>query len=91
MPRIVDRHRVGRHQRIELAEPVGDAAAVESGRELSRVGVDIVDVTDVAVVDLLVVVVLDLHDFVAWSEGPAKSLDLALAGRVQRLLQFDIE
>jgi len=87
----VDRHRVARHQGIELTEAVGDTAAVEPGREFARVAVDVVDVADVAVVDLLVVVVLDLHDLVARGEGPAKSLDLAFAGWVQRLLQFDVE
>src|SRR6516164_6457264 len=45
----------------------------------------------VAVVDLLVVVVLDLHDLVARAEGPAETLDADVAGRVQRLLQLYVE
>jgi hypothetical protein len=42
-------------------------------------------------VDLPVVVILDLHDLVAGTEGPAEPLDADLAGRVQRFLQLDIE
>src|SRR5713226_4143485 len=88
---FVNRHRVGRHQGVELAKAVGDGAAIEAGRKLCRLGVHIVDVADVAIVDVLVVVVLDLHDLVARREGPAEAFDLARAGWVQRLLQFDVE
>jgi hypothetical protein len=42
-------------------------------------------------VDLLVVVILDLHDLVAGTEGPAEPLDADLARRVQRVLQLDVE
>src|SRR5207247_3858710 len=86
-----DRRGIGRHQRVEFAEAVGDGAAVETGGEFAGVGIDIVDVADVAVVDVLIVVVLDLHDLVARSEGPTKTLDLALASGVQRRLEFDIQ
>src|SRR5207245_5421004 len=65
--------------------------AVETGGEFAGLGVDIVDVADVAVVDLLVVVVLDLHDLVAWGKGPAEALDLAVAGRVQGRLEVDVQ
>src|ERR1700720_4396273 len=88
---LVDRRGVGRPQRIEFAEAVGDSAAVETGGEFASVGIDIVDVADVAVVDVFVVVVLDLHDLVAGGEGPTETLDLALAGGVQRRLKFDIQ
>ena len=87
----MDRRGVGRHQRIEFAEAVGDSAAVETGGEFASVGIDIVDVADVAVVDVFVVVVLDLHDLVAGDEGPTETLDLALAGGVQRRLKFDVQ
>ena len=46
---------------------------------------------EIAVVDVLVVIVLDLHDLVARAEGPAEALDADLARRVQRVLQLDIE
>jgi ABC-type glutathione transport system ATPase component len=40
---------------------------------------------------VFVVVVLDLHDLVTEGEGPTETLDLALAGGVQRRLKFDIQ
>ena len=46
---------------------------------------------EIAVVDVLVVVVLDLHDLVARAECPAEALDADLARWVQRVLQLDIE
>ena len=81
---------ISRHQRVEFAEAVGDGAAVKTGGQFAGVGIDVVDVADVAVVDLLVVVVLDLHDFVAGGEGPAEALDLAIAGGIERGLQLDV-
>jgi len=44
-----------------------------------------------SIVDLLVIVVLDLHDLVAGRKGPAKSLDLTIARRIQCGLQFDVD
>jgi len=38
-----------------------------------------------------VVIVLDLHDLVAWAESPAEAFDADLSGRIQSLLQLDIE
>ena len=40
---------------------------------------------------VLVVVVLDLHDVVAGTEGPAETLDAMLTRRVQRILQLYVE
>jgi DNA-binding Lrp family transcriptional regulator len=88
---FVDGRGVGRHQRVEFAKPVGDGAAVEASGELAVVGINIVDVADVAVIDLLVVVVLDLHYLVAGRKAPTEPLDLALSGGVQRRLQFNVE
>ena len=88
---LVDGGGIGGNQRVELAEAVGHRAPVEAGHEFARLGIDVVDIADVAVVDLLVVVILDLHDLVAGRKGPAETLDLALAGGVQRRLQFDVE
>ena len=67
---LVDGGGIGRDQRVELAEAVGHRAPVEARLEFARLGVDVVDIADVAVVDLLVVVVLDLHDLVAGRKGP---------------------
>ena len=48
-------------------------------------------VTFRAVVNLLVVVILDLHHFVAGGKSPAEPLDFALAGGIESRLQFDIK
>jgi len=82
---------VSRNQRVEFSETIGDGAAVETGDQLTSVGVDIVDVTDVAIVDLFIVIVLDLHDLVAGREGPAEAPHFSLAGGIERRLQFDVE
>src|SRR4030081_3035108 len=79
---FVNRRSIGRHQRIEFTKAVSSGRAVNAGRKLARLGVYIVDVADVAVINFLVVVVLDLHDLVAGCEGPAEAFDLALAGGV---------
>jgi hypothetical protein len=73
------------------AEAVGDFAAIEVDTELPFLHIDARHDAEIAVVDVLVVVVLDLHDLVARTEGPAEPIDADLARRVQRLLQFYIE
>src|SRR6266481_4950576 len=64
---------------------------VEARGEFAGLGIDIVDVANIAVVDLLVVVVLDLHHLVARRKGPAETLHLAVDSGVQRRLEFDIQ
>ena len=49
------------------------------------------DEADLAVADVLVVVVLDLHHLVARGEGGAEALDGLHRARVQSLLQLDVE
>src|SRR5262249_38327916 len=88
---FVDRRGIGRHQRVKFAKAVGHGTSVETGGELAGVGINIVDIANVAVVNVFVVVVLDLHDLVPRREGPTKPLDLALAGRVQRRLEFNVQ
>ena len=83
------RRRIGRHQRVEFAEAVYEIPPLEARGEIARVGVHIGDASDVAVIDLLVVIVVDLHHLVARREGPAEALDLALAGRVERGLELE--
>jgi hypothetical protein len=46
---------------------------------------------DIPVVDLLVVIVLDLHDLVAGGEGPSETLDLVVPGGIECSLQFDVQ
>src|SRR5258707_14112685 len=87
----MDRRGVGRHQRVEFTERVSDGAAIEAGYKLPVVEIDPINVTYVAVVDLLVVVVLDLHHLVAWRENPPEALDLLIARRIQCRLQLNIE
>ena len=69
----------GRHRG---SQRLGPAALVEAGVKFADIGIDVVDITDVAVIDILVVVVRDLHDPIARREGPAEALDLAIAGRI---------
>src|SRR5258706_3745384 len=65
--------------------------AVEAHDEFACVAIDSVDITDVAVVDVLVVVILDLHDLVTGGEGPAEPLDFPVVGGIESGLQFDVE
>ena len=55
---LVDGCGVGRHQRVEFTKAVCDDATVEDGVELAVIGINIVYVADVAVINLLVVVVV---------------------------------
>src|SRR5439155_8371174 len=80
-----------RHEGVELADAIGDRSPVEAGGEFAFLRLDVHHKPDVAVVDLLVIVVLDLHDLVAGRKGPTKPLDLALARRIQCGLEFNVE
>src|SRR6516225_9126168 len=88
---LVDCRRVGQHQLIELTKTICDFPAVEVDVEFAFLEIDARHDAEIAVVDVLVVIVLDLHDLVARTESPAESLDADLARRVQRVLQLDIE
>ena len=52
----------GRCQGVKLAEAVGGAATDETGGNFAGVRIEIVDVADIAVADLLVVIVVDLNE-----------------------------
>ena len=88
---LVERRGIGRHQRVQLAETVNEIASLEPRGELARLRVHIGDEADVAVVNLLVVVVLDLHHLVAGGKGPAEALDLPFPRRVEGGLELDVE
>src|SRR5580704_5622295 len=88
---LMDGRRIGQHQLIQLAKAIIDVAAVEIDAELAFLDVDMRHDADIAIVDLLVVIVLDLHDLVARAECPAEALDADIARRVQRVLELDIE
>src|ERR1700731_4794473 len=72
---LVDCRRIGEHKFVELAKAVGDFAAIEVDAELAFLHVDARHDAEIAVVNLLVVIILDLHDLVARAECPAEALD----------------
>src|SRR5271166_701145 len=88
---LADSRGVGRNQNVELAESVSDCPPVEAHRDFAGLRVDVADIANVAVVDLLVIVVLDLHDLVPRGKGPAEALDFPLAGRIENGLELDVE
>ena len=84
---LVDRRCVAEDQFIEFAKRIGDHPTVEGHGKLLVVSIDASDETDVAVEDVAVVVVLDLHDLVADAEAIAELVHTVFAGRIQRRLQ----
>ena len=80
----MDGGRVRGNQYIELAKSIGDGTAVKTGNELARDEIDIFDIADVAVVDLFVIVIFDLHNLVARGECPAEPFDLAITCGIER-------
>src|SRR6516165_10578942 len=87
----MDGRRIGEHQLIEFAKAIGYFSAVEIGVELAFLHVDPRHDAEIAVVDVLFVIVLDLHDLVARAERPTEAVDADLASRVQGVLQLDVE
>src|SRR6266496_6444535 len=55
-------------EHVEFAKSVSDGPTVKARNDLARIGVDVIDIADIAVIDLLVIVVFDLHDLVAGRE-----------------------
>jgi hypothetical protein len=88
---FVNGRRVSGHQHVEFAKAVSDGSAVKAGSDLACIGVDIVDISDIAVINFLVIIVLDLHDFVTRGEGPAEPLHFAIAGGIEGGLQFNVQ
>src|SRR5262252_8328980 len=88
---LVNRRCIGEHQLIQVAEPVDNLTTVKLDADFAFLHVDARHHAEVAIVDILVVIVLDLHDLVARTEGPAEPLDADLARRVQGVLQLDVE
>ena len=88
---LVDRRRIGEHQLIELAEAITHVPAIKGDDQLALVLIDPLHDAKIAIVDLAIVIVLDLHDLVARAEGPAKALNARLARRIERLLQLDVQ
>lgn len=82
---LVDGAGVGELQFVEFVVLVGDEFFVEEDGDFPLFFVDAVDDSDVAVKDVLVVVVLDLHDAVAHAPADADHL-VARNARVQEVL-----
>jgi hypothetical protein len=76
---------------VEFAERVGYWASIESNRHLAEFEMDGFDVADIAIIDLFVIVVLDLHDLVADGKGRPEFLDLWFFARIESPLQLDIQ
>src|SRR5580704_7241859 len=66
-----------------LSALIGDRAPVEARCELTFLRFNAHYKTDVAIVDVLVVVVLDLHDLVAGRERPPEPFYFAVAGGIK--------
>ena len=88
--RLVDRRRIGEHQLVQVAAVVLHRTPVEVDDHRPVVGVDRLHEPDVAVIDVLVVVVPELHHPVANPEH-RPAADDGVAVRIERLLQLDIE
>ena len=82
---------VGENEIVELAASIDDIAAVKTHAKLLGLGIDLCHKADIAIIDLLLIVVLDLHDLIFGAEGPSELVEPFGAGRIERLLQFEIE
>ena len=81
---------VGKREFVEFARLVfGESAVFHSDVDATGIGGDFGDDADVAIPDVLVVVVPGLDDFVARTVDRSKALDLELhlAGRVECVLK----
>src|ERR1700722_5916354 len=59
---LVDSDGISGDQGVKLTEAIGHRPPVEACHEFARLGIDVDDIADVAVIDFLVVVILDLYD-----------------------------
>ena len=87
----MDRRGISRNKRVEFPEFISYGAAVEFRNQLTRVDIDVFDIADIAIIDFLVIIIVDLHHFIFGREGPAEPFDLFLAGRIERRLQCYIQ
>lgn len=82
----MDRDRVGRSQGIELTEGIFHLTAVEARDQHSLCLVDPQNRSEIAIEDVTLVIVLDLHHLVAGREDRAEFLDASRGIRIQDLL-----
>ena len=86
----MDRNGISENQFVQVAVVIRDVDAVDVNVDLLLFRVDFGYEAHVAVEDVLIVVVPDLHDTVADAELPAAALQL-IPVRVQGFLQLFIE
>ena len=89
--RLVDGDRVGDGQAVQLVGGIGEPAAVHGDLERLRPLVDGGDPADIAVVDLAVVVVLELHHLVAQRQAALAAGEHQRRVRVEVRLQQLVE
>ena len=88
---LVDADRVRERERVELGIVDRDVALVDAEGEPTSLRVERANDADVAVVDLAIVVVLQLHDLVARAEPLRAADDLGPSRRVERRLERLVE
>ena len=91
--RFVDADRVGVHERVEFGDIVSGDGVVEGHRHRVLFQVHGRDVAHVAVEDLPLVIVSDLHDAIPYPQDPRPVGELRFAGGgwIERLLQLPVE
>src|ERR1035438_1816782 len=91
--RLVDSYGVGQRDLVQFPVVVDNQPVVEPYRDFLLHGIDLLDHADVAVEDLLLLVVLRLDDFVPNLEPPSKSLrgGLTRTNRVQSALEHCVQ
>ena len=91
--RLVDGHRVGQGDFVQLSEFVWHQPVVEADRKLLFDGIDLLDDADIAVEHFLLVVVLSLDNLVTHLESPSKPFSggLTRSNRVQSTLKRRVQ
>jgi hypothetical protein len=89
----VDCDGVGEGEFIEFSERVVDIALIESNDEFLFDRIDGVDGADIAIENLLVVIIFQLHDLVTNLEAPTEAVDMGFvrACGVQGLLEVEVK
>jgi len=81
--RFVDRRCIGGYGRIEFAERIFDLAAIELLNQYAFGVVNASNRAEIAIEHISIIVILDLHHFVANGKGRPEFLDLWLAAWIE--------
>jgi hypothetical protein len=87
----VHRRCIGQGHFVQLANVIGDESPLKVNLDLAFLRIHLGYLPDIAVVDVLLVVIDRLEDFIARGIGPAKSGDLGRGIRVESLLEDGVE